>query len=471
MSDDHNIENLFRDKFKNYSPTPPDGLWDKIDAQIATQNNKGGIWFFKNFWGRIFSGLIILFLISFASAAYLFNTPKVYKKAKVSKLINSTPNKQEASFIAIENHNKKSNFKNSKNSFKNSNNSKQQLKEETNNSSSQPEKENSQLNLASNSTKNEESNTIKDNNKSAIALIEPPIIVENKSIKSTEESTENFAQLPVIDKRNSNLLKSMKLLSFQSPSINQNIVGAKFELEENPSSVKRKSYFIEAYGGPSIAFRRFSSNHNLMLNHKQEAESELLSYDWGLAFGVKKGNWEFSLGAQVERLGEKYDYHGLKEVHDTSITSHQHPLDPTVMVYDTLVEVHQNEVGHKTQNIYNYLTIPINVGYNFKVSPNFSIVPVITTGFNILLNAQASWLDPESLEAVAHSSSDNTNAYRKFNFSNKIQVGLHYSLTDKITFNVRPEAAMLWQSVFNNSEFLNHRPYSIDANLGLRYQF
>ena len=49
MNEENNIEDLFRDKFKNYSPPPPYGLWDKIETKIGAENKKAGFWIFSNF--------------------------------------------------------------------------------------------------------------------------------------------------------------------------------------------------------------------------------------------------------------------------------------------------------------------------------------------------------------------------------------------------------------------------------------
>jgi len=464
MSDHNEIEDLFRDKFQNFSTSPPPGLWDKIATDIGAQNRKGGIWFF-NLWGRIFS--VVVLVTFFISGMFfgIMNEPNVYKNSETEKELKeyNTANLTESLFKEP-NKNQEVTKESNENIVKkaDNNNPIETIKLDSKNSAEGLKtKKQSQNAITANSV-------IVDENENSIFNEVPPVAEGSNNLNSERSFSSNNSIFPEESRKNENI-SQISPLGFNPIIESQNIVGSKFEDEKNENFANKPQFFVEAYGGPSFAFRRFNSNHSLMYSHKQQAESQLISYDWGIAIGLTKGKWQFSIGGQIERLGEKYNFDGFKEVHDTSITSHQHPQDPTVLVYDTAIEVHQNEVGHHTQNIYNYLTIPISVGYEVRVSPNFKVVPVITTGVNFLLNAQASWLDPESMDAVSHSSGDGTNAYRKVNFSNKFQIGLHYALTEKLTFIVRPEAALLWKSVFNNSEFLNHRPYSLDANFGIRY--
>lgn len=470
MNEENNIEDLFRDKFKNYSPPPPDGLWDKIETKIGTENKKAGFWIFSNFWGKVFSSLLVIAFITAFSAAYFMSKPKVYSSAKKeSKISNKI---SESSFNLVEdkkNIQQENEILPKTKTTANPISKKQKLENAQQTNSTAKNTSDNKLPAEAQSLKS--TNNIVDYQSAEITRNIPPTNYEVAS--NTLQNFSNSSPLitEIDDETKEKKVKPIKYLPFPIFISNQTLAGSLFESETEDKKLSKPSLFVEAYGGPSIAFRRFSSNHSLMLNHKQQAESQLLSYDWGFSAGVLKGNWEFSLGAQVERLGERYNYDGLKEVHDTTVTSHQHPLDPTVMVYDTAVEVHHNHVEHNTNNIYNYLTIPLNIGYQLKLSPKFTLVPTVTTGINILMNAQTSWLDPESLDAVVHSSQDGGNAFRKVNFSNRMQIGLYYGLTEKLSFMVKPEGTILWQSVFTNNEFLNHRPYSFDANFGLRYQF
>jgi phosphate/sulfate permease len=104
MNEENNIEDLFRDKFKNYSPPPPDGLWDKIETKIGAENKKAGFWIFSNFWGKIFSSLFIIAFISAFSAAYFMSKPKVYSNSKKESKIKE--NVSESSFNLTANENK-----------------------------------------------------------------------------------------------------------------------------------------------------------------------------------------------------------------------------------------------------------------------------------------------------------------------------------------------------------------------------
>ena len=472
MNEENNIEDLFRDKFKNYSPPPPDGLWDKIETKIGAENKKAGFWIFSNFWGKIFSSLFIIAFISAFSAAYFMSKPKVYSNSKKESKIKE--NVSESSFNLTANENKIFQENKSQKEAEGATNSTSIQKRIDNKQSTKPSEVNNLLSKESELINASDSKS--NNNKAEFNSKDNRVDIPPTNNEETSNNLQTFSySSPLInetdDEINEKEVELIKYLPFPIFLSNQTLSGSLFELETEDKKLNKPSLFVEAYGGPSIAFRRFSSNHSLMFNHKQQAESQLLSYDWGVSVGVIKGNWEFSLGAQVERLGERYNYDGLKEVHDTTVTSHQHPLDPTVMVYDTAVEVHHNHVEHNTNNIYNYLTIPLNIGYQLKLSPKFTLVPTVTTGINILMNAQTSWLDPESLDAVVHSSQDGGDAFRRVNFSNRIQIGLYYGLTDKLSFMVKPEGTILWQSVFTNDQFLNHRPYSFDANFGLRYQF
>lgn len=478
MSNEKDIEKLFQEKFKNFSPNPPSELWDKISADLPQSSPKKGFWLFSSVFGK---GLIAVILVGLVSTPILMLLDDGSKKfATNNKSLSSDTENVEKRKLNSESD--KSSFLAENKVNSNSENQSSQLTE--------GKKINDEINstLTQEDSKNDKEVSESQNFNSGNSL--------NKSIKQTQPNDKknsinpaladtsnsenvlirnNAAEFPLVAQiiSNENVLEPIEKLSFktwQKQSKISHLVGDTMP----ESALKNKPklrYFIDAYAGPSMAYRRFNSNHNLMLSHKQQAESILLSYDFGVNFGVSLKKWEISIGAQIERLGEKYNYSAMKEVHDTSITWHQHPQNPNIMVADTSVQVHHNKVEHNTQNIYNYLSIPVNVGYKFNVSPRFKVIPTFTTGINVLLNANASWLDPVSLNPVVHSSNDGTNAYRKINFSSRLQIGLYYALTEKLYFMAKPEAATLWQSVFINDDFLNHRPFAFEANFGLRYTF
>lgn len=500
MSEKRNIEKLFRDKLKNFEASPSDDLWDKIEQDL-TELAKPTPWWRKRVGWIWISGALVMG-IGLAAIYFLQDEnviiaekPKLDKVESVQLPTNSqepvkkneldkktTKNVQQSelvtgSFTSSSDNEIKSNASD-KNVPTKAGEQIDETSSKTNSSNKQKISFNQRIADTEKSllsTEKVEANsftpTNSEENASTISSSTPTSSTESTTVLTSEKEKETSYttrkesknELPTIPVRKATLPQG-----FSKPHLISKSFLAEPEAE-NEKQATAFRWFVSAYGGPSMVFRRFESNHSLMHNHKQQAEKGMISYDWGIEAGMQKGKWEFSIGFQYERLGERYQYEGMKEVHDTSITQHQHPQDPTVWIYDTAVTVYHNKVSHNSANTYNYFTIPINVGYQFSIGSKLTLTPTLTSGINILSSAQTAWLDPESLDPVLHNSEEHQDAFRAVNFSNRLQIGLYYQLNKNFQLLIRPEGTILWQSVFNNDEFLNHRPYAFDANVGIRY--
>lgn len=210
-------------------------------------------------------------------------------------------------------------------------------------------------------------------------------------------------------------------------------------LDLNLPDPNRAQWFITAFGGPNGAYRRLNSDvHSELVDHKNESEKLTLAYDLGLVLTRRKGRLELGAGLYYTLKGEEYDFR-------------------------------TPDISHTTKNTYSYLGLPISVGYTlfnagkFQFKPRLEVIPFM------LADAQASWLDPFTHDAVLKEQRVNE-PYRQFALGGRINVEASWEASNRVSLFVRPGYSSFLTSIYRKEEGLQQTPYSFDLDFGVNFR-
>lgn len=472
MEKKDNIEKQFAKAFENFEMTPPAGMWQAIESSLQNKKKRRLLPIFR----ILGISALVFSLALYATSEHLNTSLNQNKKAEIN-----LENQQKVEKLESELTEENADLAVGNQTAINEKVENSYIEDKSKDSDLKPISKQAQ---AFNKEKNKDSinsQYIISNNEKTLrnefAFSEKSLdsrVLSDKSdeIINVEKST------PASDKIKSQINSNLEIkaediaeiISNQAETNNKALIPV--SIQDKNSNQKRNLHFILGiYGGPSLSYRRFSSNHNLMQGHRNGNESSAFVYNFGMEAGVRTlKNWEFTIGIAFDRTGEKYAYYGHKTVIDTVLEMHQDPSSGIIW-HDTVINSHQEEVSHGTTNHYDFVSIPFSISYRFEIGPKLSFVPGVAISTGFLIRGQSSWLHPETFDAMIMEKTQHESPYHALTIASRYRLSVHYALNTKWELFFRPEANIIHRSIFKESALLNHKPYSIDANFGLRYSF
>lgn len=224
----------------------------------------------------------------------------------------------------------------------------------------------------------------------------------------------------------------------ESISINSTEV-TKIEVKDNK---KKKPFSIMLTGGVGTSFRTLRSNtHGDLVIHKNDHETFGNAFDVGI-------NVQFDLNSKLFlRSGFNYKFYSDK--------------------YD----FHHDIIVHTTRNDYQYIQVPLSLGWralNFGKS-DLSLIGI--GKWSRLYAAQSSWVDPSLLTPVAHNHQGGDTPFRKSTFGIGLVLDYRVQLSEKWNFHFIPGIDCFASSVYKRSTDIYQRPYALNADIGISYNF
>lgn len=163
--------------------------------------------------------------------------------------------------------------------------------------------------------------------------------------------------------------------------------------------------------------------------------------------------------SEIKQTGV-YDFVVQETVSNTSNSE-----EPEVGKTESEQTIITREVFQSFEQRYKYVSIPVHIGYQYKLGKKLSILAESGVSFTRFLAADGLALSPSSLEVV----DVNSFAYRKNLWSLDAKVGLVYSMSPKMAFGFQPTAVFFMNNMFADSEPIQANPFSagIDFNITL----
>ena len=185
---------------------------------------------------------------------------------------------------------------------------------------------------------------------------------------------------------------------------------------------------------------------------------------------VLKNKLFANIGIRINNKGEKYNFKAVPTKSDTTYTPIWLDSTHTILIgYDTLAKHTQALPAHSIINKYQYLSIPIMIGYRFNIKDKLFIAPSIGINIDYLLSASSSWVDTKTGKVVYYSKTDGS--FSSITLSGKINLDVGWNITNKWSLVLQPGYTRSLQSIYKKDDQLKLYPYSYDFNLAVRFKF
>ncbi len=320
-------------------------------------------------------------------------------------------------------------------------------------------------------------------NKSTFESIDPIKANDNNILqsqgsidKSTNSATNLIGEKNKIDvEEKSSLVNEIKSIKKDSTEIlvknktNDSIKLAPSALakaDENPKPSAKSGIYLAANGGPSFTTRNLTTGNNTGAANRNEAEKSIISYDAGIEAGLTiKSHLLVSIGIRISQYGEKYNY--TKSMLQTTLHDSIYNDSGTIYTFIDTVRTTVIKDAH-VQNSYQFMSIPISLGYQFNIGDKWTIAPTVGLGINYLLKGSSTWLDSNTGEQIDYVKSTNFNTT---SLSGSIKLELAYKVQEHWCITLQPEYSRWFQSIYKKDDELKLFPASYKINVGMKYSF
>ncbi len=224
-----------------------------------------------------------------------------------------------------------------------------------------------------------------------------------------------------------------------NPTDSTGISGEGLRLEEKAPTTK---FGLQAFGGVGFSYRILRSPANEALQaHKNEHERYGLSFSFGLG-----GRYYFT---DALYAGAGFGYASYSERY----------------------AFHHDSISHSTANTYNYIQVPFTLGVRLFERDRLALYGQVGIVWNVLTEAQSSWVDPHSLSAVSHSNTGPMHPFQENAFQSTLGLDIAFKLNAHWQVNLMPNASIFLNSVYLQSTNLDQKPYAGSLHIGVTRRF
>jgi len=466
----YSLDDLFREKFRNYSIEPPPTVWKNISNSIESNKKRKSFvyWLFSKplIWLSLFLAILFipLFLINnnyFAhrdGTQYVSNTNTLLKKRALHNLHDLKKNND-----YVINHNI-----NNDNITTNQNNSIIKLNNKTYNNS----------NLKDNYTKSH--HNINHNINANFNLL-----IDNKK-NEVVDSQFNKLQQVILNEKQSELYKNItidtnkkyhKTLNYDD-IIKNKISDGVDEITYNPPPDdygKRNRWNLGLHFTPEIIVNPFYTDVFANNYNKYAYAFDITSvYDFsdffveggiGVIYSLDKINYL----VDYEKYVVKGSYEDVQIVTFDTVGNNIIPVyhTNTVYIYDTLKST---TVAQKSYT-YKYLQLPFYIGYSHSID-RISYIIKGGVAYNYLLNQKEPELNYFDSDTKVLFINRKTPNRAKYNWNLLISVGINYKISNAITLSLEPSARIYSASLYDRKAPGTKRsPYAIGFKYGFLFNF
>jgi hypothetical protein len=132
---------------------------------------------------------------------------------------------------------------------------------------------------------------------------------------------------------------------------------------------------------------------------------------------------------------------------------------------------HHDVITHETTNTYNYFQVPATVGIRLFESKRFLLNAQGGMVWNVLTEAQSSWVDPNDLQAVSHSNVGAQHPFQENTWESILGLEIAFKINPRWQISLIPSASIFLNSVYQESTNLDQKPYSGFVNVGILRRF
>lgn len=504
MSENQNIEDLFKSNLNNLNVEPTSKVWEGVNSNLWYSNIQNAFYNYtvqptSNAWRKIalrlwFKDFIIFsptsFNVYYLSSALIICTVLLFSNfnSSIKEISNlNITSQEEIAPIIIKNN---STIKNSA------------ISQNLNNTNKEIEKEESLIVSALNNTNQ---NTTKNNN--TIQFANNTLLISDLQNANIDNLNVHEPLLVNEEELNDNVIRdnsSLLKMPFIYLTNNFNLlVDTSFKLRtENEYYSKHWQWSVESFVMPMLGSSIYKITNNELTsfenNYGGSVSSPTLSE--GLLVQTKHLNLSFQTGLSFSSFTDKPDYKFLSSKYYTSMVTEIVPdysyeyfdevilnldsllltgdsawiiiKDSTIITtYDTVIKpltVQVNSINHKrTTNSFSNVEIPFIAGYTISQGKiNFTLRGGIIAG--ILTSVSGSMPSPYSEVGTIDIESKTT---RNFMLSGIAGIEASYNATNHISLIAAPVFRFNLLSLYKKDYLINQRFNNYGIKLGIRYNF
>ena len=490
------MDNLFKEKFKDFSETPDERVWENIEASLNKRKKKRIVPIWWQLGGAAAAIALLLYLINPFSSDENVTTPNVVntEKKEPIKTKNDLENRDVDSNVFQESQNNQVAGSSASESTSDQKNGAQKKLSQENQQgrdviASRKNVLNMDKGLATSAQKQNTSSEpqiaiAEDENPNGIPVNVDNAIAENSDVPK-EENLENTSTLGQDDIAKTNKEAAVVAENEDKEEGTISIFDAIEEqknLEDNAlaeNTAKRWSM------GPSVAPVFFSSvgeGSPIHSNFASNSKSGNLNLSYGLTvtYNVSK---KLSVRSGVHRVDFGYNTNDV--IFTSSLTTSTNDLIDNINYSQTsrnlVVESKNNEVetfnananaaiggaaqpfeGRMVQQL-GYVEVPMELNYAL-LDKKFGINLIGGVSSLFLIDNAISLESDQLITEVGEANNAND-----INFSTNIGIGFNYGITQKLELNVEP--IFKYQLNTFSETAGNFRPYSVGVYSGLRFKF
>ncbi|RRO20982.1 hypothetical protein [Flavobacteriaceae bacterium 14752] len=459
MSDEHNIDRLFQESFKDFEVDAPKTAWSGIEKRLTQKSKKRII----PIWLKFSGAAAVIAILIMAGSQWFLSSNQLDDNSIVDKtqenIQNSNNNNQSDSFVTTNPDEDENNLRNSSFSSENEN---------AVNNSSQNTNNLALSDASSVDNIDKQQDTDKENNSKTNSY-------NNSLLEETLAYTTELFSKGLIQQPNQNIETS----SFKKPSISQKkslVEVAKNlnkEKETESSKTKKNAWFIKPQVSP-IFYGNLGSGSAVDPNLAQnDGQGEVnMSYGINVAYQINK---KIKLRTGVNRVNLNYTTNDVFLVQNQGVASlnnvNTNPnFTASILNEQQLQNLSANGTFNRSETLSSelqqelgYIEIPMEIEYkilNRKIDIN-----LIGGASTLLLNNNN--LDIKNTNGTV--SVGEANNINDLSFSTNFAIGLDYDITKRLMFNLEPTFKYQFNTFQGGTT--DFQPYFLGIYSGVVFKF
>jgi hypothetical protein len=489
----NNLDNLFQDKFKDFSETPDERVWEKIEASLDKKKKKRIVPLWWQLGGAAAALALLMYLINPFSKEEETTLPTVVdteEQAPVDLQKNTEENSPDSKVFKESQENQVVGTSKTDTSSEGSSDAEQELSgtNKTQKKGAIGEKQNlvTQHEALADRTKNQKSD-----NTSFIASKNNPNMIQDKKkvviVENTEEVRDQKDEENILDP-NKTIETESKVAATENKTKDDNTISI-FDAIDEQKELEKEAVAEQSDKrwamGPSVApvfFGSVGEGSPIHSNFASNTKSGNLNLSYGLTvtYNVSK---KLSIRSGVHRVDYGYDTNDV--VFTSSLTTSTNQLIDNISYAQTsrnlVVESKNNSSSVATFNDNSnfggqaqpfegrmvqqlgYVEVPMELNYAL-LNKKFGINLIGGVSSLFLVDNAVSLQSDQLITEMGEANNAND-----VNFSTNIGIGFNYEISQKLQLNVEP--IFKYQLNTFSETAGNFRPYAVGVYSGLNFRF
>jgi len=262
---------------------------------------------------------------------------------------------------------------------------------------------------------------------------------------------------------------SVPALASGIPNFPQNNFNYKAPRYKKPSNIET---YIEIFGGVSNTFRNLDSKLDAnVASIRKESEKASNGTQWGIKFNIIKNNLSFTNGLTVSQ----YNYTGTYAFQTQDIVN-IHPYfstnNPKAFIQEDYFDTVNQNKNKNVLTTYKFISLNTSVGYVINASKRISIIPTIGVSAGYLLRALGPKLNagkPTEYAKMVEANSLSLN--QRMMISSAIALKVNFKLCTHFKLGVEPYMSSQINKQETTSPLGGQQLTAKGVNLSLSYKF